>query len=590
MKKILKNLRAQDLFVMFICVGLIVLQVWLDLELPKYMKNITTLLKTEGTEAVEIWKNGGLMLLCSLGSGLSAVCVGFFVSRLASGFSMRLRANIFSQVESFSLEQIKRFSTASLITRTTNDVTQLQMVLSMGMQVMIKAPVMAIWALCEISTANWQCSIATGIAVAIMLTTIAVAISLSLPKFKKMQSLTDNINRVTRENLEGVRVVRAFNAESFEKGKFESANDELTKTGLFTSRVMSIMSPMMSFVMSGLTLAIYWIGAIVINNEPTFILKQEAFGEIMAFSSYAMQVVMSFMMLTMIFVILPRATVSARRIAEVLNTNSTITDGDFNAETVEIGKIEFKNVSFKYPDAEEYILEDISFTANKGETVAFIGSTGSGKSTLINLIPRFYDATDGEILIDNVNIKEYNLKSLRNKMGYISQKAIMFSGSVAENLTFGENGKEEPTDEDLDQALSIACASNFVSKMENKKDSYISQGGTNISGGQKQRISIARAIARKPEILIFDDSFSALDYKTDKKLRKNLNKKLSETTKLIVAQRIGTIKDADRIIVLHDGKMVGNGTHKELLSSCDVYKEIALSQFSKEEIENELSE
>lgn len=590
MRKILKNLQTKDIFVLLFCVGLIVFQVWLDMELPKYMQKITTLLKTPGTEVIEIWKNGGFMLLCSLGSMASAILVGFFVSRLAAGFSMRLRANVFSCVESFSLEQIKRFSTASLITRTTNDVTQLQMVIAMGMQVLIKAPIIAIWAICEISSANWQCSIATGVAVAIMLTTISIAVGLALPKFKKMQTLTDNINNVTRENLEGSRVVRAFNAEGFEKQKFEKANDELTKTGLFTSRVMSIMSPMMGFVMSSLSLAIYWIGAIVISNMSNAIIPEKitAFGEIMTFSSYAMQVVMSFMMITMIFVILPRATVSTKRIAEVLNTKPTILSGNFDGETETSGEVEFKNVSFKYPDAEENILEDISFVAKKGETVAFIGSTGSGKSTLINLVPRFYDVTAGQILIDGVDIKEYNLKTLRNKIGYISQKAVMFSGTVTENLTFGQNGKGEPTDEELNEALSIACASNFVGKMEHKKESYIAQGGANISGGQKQRLSIARAVARKPEILIFDDSFSALDYKTDKKLRRNLDKKLNDTTRLIVAQRIGTIKDADKIIVLNDGKMVGIGTHKELLSTCEVYKEIALSQFSKEEIENEL--
>lgn len=586
MRKILKNLRVKDFFVLILCTALIVAQVWLEMELPKFMQKITTLLNTNATTA-EILKNGGLMLLCSLASMASSIGVGFFVAKLASGFSQRLRANIFNSIEAFSLEQIKRFSTASLITRTTNDVTQLQSVIAMGMQVIIKAPIMATWAICEISSANWQCSVATGVAVALMLTTIGTAISLALPKFKKMQTLTDNVNNVTRENLEGVRVVRAFNAEIHEKEKFETVNDNLTKTGLFTSRVMGIMGPMMSFVMSSLSLSVYWIGAIVISNTPLSE-RVQSFGEIMTFSSYAIQVVLSFMLITMIFVILPRASVSAKRIAEVLNTKPTIDNGTFEQETETQGKVEFVNVTFKYPDAEENILENISFVANKGETVAFIGSTGSGKSTLINLVPRFYDVTSGQILIDDVDIKEYNLKTLRNKMGYISQKAVMFSGTVTENLTIGENGQDEPTDEELNDALSIACASNFVGKMENKKESYISQGGTNISGGQKQRLSIARAIARKPEILIFDDSFSALDFKTDKKLRQNLGKKLQNVTKLIVAQRIGTIKEADKIIVLDDGKIAGMGTHKELLSSCEVYKEIALSQFSKEEIENEL--
>jgi len=587
MKKIIKCLTIYDVLAIFICIGLIVVQVWLDLKLPKYMMEITTLLKIEGTTVALIWEKGLKMLLCSLGSAISSVCVGFFTSRISAGFSMRLRANVFSTVESFSLEQIKRFSTASLITRTTNDIIQLQMVIAMGMQVIIKAPIMAIWAITEMSTTNWQCSIATGIAVAIMLVTISICISFALPKFKKMQTLTDNINRVSRENLQGSRVVRAYNAEDYEKEKFEKANEELTKTSLFTSRVMSVLNPMMNLVMTGLSLSIYVIGAIIISNT-AITQRAVVFGEIMGFSSYAMQVVMAFMMMTMIFVILPRATVSARRVAEVLNTETNIKDGLYNGETELQGYVEFKNVSFKYPDAEEYVLKDVSFTANKGETIAFIGSTGSGKSTLINLLPRFYDITEGQIFIDGVEIRDYNLKTLRNKMGYISQKAVMFSGSVKHNLMFGDNGKPELTDKEMDDALKISCASTFVNKMTEKKDSFISQGGTNISGGQKQRLSIARAIARKPEILIFDDSFSALDYKTDKKLRSNLEKKLSNTTKLIVAQRIGTIKDANLIVVLHEGQVVGQGTHKELLQNCNVYKEIALSQFSKEEIENEL--
>ena len=588
MKKIFKTLKTKDVFFILLCAGLIVFQVWLDMKLPKYMMEISSLLGSADVAVATIWEKGGYMLLCALGSMASAITVGFFTAKIAAGFSMRLRVNVFSKVESFSLEQIKRFSTASLITRTTNDISQLQMVIAMGMQVLIKAPVLAIWAICEMSSTNWQCSIATGVAVALMLLTISIAVTLALPKFKKMQTLTDNINRVTQENLEGARVVRAYNAENFEKNKFEKANDALTKTSLFTGRVMSIMNPMMTFVMSSLQLAIYWIGAIVISNT-ALETRATVFGEIMGFSSYAMQVVMAFMMITIIFIILPRATVSARRVAEVLNTENNIADGLFTGETEEKGTVEFKNVFFKYPDAEEYVLEDVSFVANKGDTVAFIGSTGSGKSTLINLVPRFYDATSGQILINGVDIKDYNLNSLRNKLGYISQRAIMFSGTVRSNLTLGENGKGEQTDEQMDEALKISCALDFVNKMENKKDSFIAQGGTNVSGGQKQRLSIARAIARQPEILIFDDSFSALDYKTDKKLRSNLTKDLPDATKLIVAQRIGTIKDANLIVVLHEGKVVGKGTHSELLKNCPIYKEIALSQLSEEELKNELN-
>ncbi len=588
MKKIFKTLKTKDVFFIFLCAGLIVFQVWLDMKLPKYMMEISSLLGSADVAVATIWEKGGYMLLCALGSMASAITVGFFTAKIAAGFSMRLRANVFSKVESFSLEQIKRFSTSSLITRTTNDISQLQMVIAMGMQVLIKAPILAIWAICEMSSTNWQCSIATGVAVALTLLTISIAVTLALPKFKKMQTLTDNINRVTQENLEGARVVRAYNAENFEKNKFEKANDALTKTSLFTGRVMSIMNPMMTFIMSSLQLAIYWIGAIVISNT-ALEARATVFGEIMGFSSYAMQVVMAFMMITMIFVILPRATVSARRVAEVLNTENNIADGLFTGETEEKGTVEFKNVFFKYPDAEEYVLEDVSFVANKGDTVAFIGSTGSGKSTLINLVPRFYDATSGQILIDGVDIKDYNLNSLRNKLGYISQRAVMFSGTVRSNLTLGENGKGEQTDEQMDEALKISCALDFVNKMKNKKDSFIAQGGTNVSGGQKQRLSIARAIARQPEILIFDDSFSALDYKTDKKLRSNLTKDLPDATKLIVAQRIGTIKDANLIVVLHEGKVVGKGTHSELLKNCPIYKEIALSQLSEEELKNELN-
>lgn len=587
MIKLLKNLKLKEWFFMFICVGLIVMQVWLDLKLAGYTIEISTMLKTKGTTSAMIWEKGAFMLLCAIGTTIFAIFTNFLSSKIGANFSMRLRGTIFNKIESFSIEQIKNFSTASLITRTTNDVMQVQSVLTMGLQVLIKAPIMAIWAICEMSKFNWQCSIATAVAVTVMLTTIFIAVGLSMPKFKMMQKLTDGVNKVTRENLEGVRVVRAYNAESFENAKFEKANNQLTKTSLFTGRVMSIMGPMMTFVMSSLTLAIYWIGAVLIRNA-NLVSRADVFGEVMGFSSFATRVVMSFMMITLIFLILPRASVSAKRINQILNSENKITDGLFNSQTETQGVIEFKNVFFKYPDAEDCILENISFSVNKGESVAFIGSTGSGKSTLINLIPRFYDISDGEILVDGVNIKDYNLKTLRNKIGYISQKAIMFSGTVKSNLLLGECDVN-PSDEDLNKALEISCGLDFVNNMPDQKDSFISQGGTNISGGQKQRLSIARAIARKPEILIFDDSFSALDYKTDKILRKNLNQNLTDVTRLIVAQRIGTIKDCDKIIVLDEGKIVGQGKHEELLKTCTVYKEIALSQLSKEELDNETS-
>lgn len=588
MFKLFKILKPKDYLLMLLCSGLIVLQVWLEIEISKSTIAISNLLIVEGTPVADIWKEGLLMLACTLGSVVGAIATSFTISRLVTDFSMRLRANIFCKVESFSLEQIRKFSTSSLITRTTNDIYHIQHFFAMGLQAIIKAPITAVWAIVEMSSRNWQCSIATGIAVALIISTISIAMSLALPKFKKMQKLTDNVNKVTRENLEGIRVVRAYNAEEFEANKFEKVNNELTKTGLFSSRVMSVISPVMTFVTSTLSLSIYWIGAVLISQIPQidFMLRKNTLADVMGFSSFAMQVVMAFTLLTLIFIMMPRASVSAKRINEVLDTPLTIKDGFFDEKTEIQGQLVFDNVSFKYPDADEYVIENVSFTANKGDTVAFIGSTGSGKSTLINLIPRFYDVSEGNIFVDGVNIKDYKITTLRNKLGYISQKAIIFSGSVKENLIFGENGQPEQTDQELDQALKTACGYDFVEKMPEGKDSYISEGGTNISGGQKQRLSIARALARNPEFLIFDDSFSALDYKTDKQLRKNLSKKLKQTTKLVVAQRIGTIKDADLIVVLDEGKVVGQGTHNQLFASCEVYKEIALSQLSKEELEN----
>ena len=586
MLKLFKKLKWQEWIGVCFVVGLIILQVWLELKLPTYMKKITALIISPTATQKDIWSAGGEMIGFTLASVLASCVVGFIVARIAASFSKRLRGEIFNKIESFSLEEIKHFSTASLITRTTNDVQQVQMLLTMGTQLIIKAPVMAIWAICEMSKSSWQYSIAIGGAVALLIGVLAVLVCACLPKFKKMQTLTDDINRVTRENLEGVRVVRAYNAENFESKKFEKANEAQTKVGLFTSRTMGVLWPLLSFIMPTITVAMYWIGAYLINGTSDMAMKYQTLTEITSFSFYAMLVISAFMMMSMIFVIVPRATVSAKRINEVLETSSKIKDGTFSGKTEEKGSIEFKNVSFKYPDADEYILENISFSVAPGETVAFIGSTGSGKSTLINLIPRFYDATDGEILIDGKPIKDYSLSCLRNKLGYISQTATLFSGTVKENIEFGQ---EKPlSEEQIKQALSLACGLDFVEKMPEQENSFITQGGTNISGGQKQRLSIARAIARNPEILVFDDSFSALDYKTDHALRDNLKTQFNGATKLIVAQRIGTIKDADKIVVLSDGKIAGIGTHKNLLDSCEIYKEIALSQLSKEEIENDL--
>lgn len=586
MFKLFNKLKWQEWIGVIFTIGLIVLQVWLELKLPTYMKKITALIISPVATQKDIWTAGAEMLGFTLASVAASCVTGFIVARISASFSKRLRNDIFNKIESFSLEEIKHFSTASLITRTTNDVQQVQMLLTMGTQLIIKAPVMAIWAICEMSASSWQYSVAIAVAVALLISVLAILIVVCLPKFKKMQTLTDDINRVTRENLEGVRVVRAYNAEKFESVKFEKANEAQTKVGLFTSRTMGILFPLLSFIMPSITVAMYLIGAILINSTTDMVAKMQTLTEITSFSFYAMLVISAFMMMAMIFVIVPRATVSAKRINEVLETNSKIENGSFDEQTQEKGTVEFKNVSFKYPDADEYVLENISFSAKKGETVAFIGSTGSGKSTLINLVPRFYDATDGEILIDGKPIKEYDLHALRNKLGYVSQKAIMFSGSVKDNIEFGQD--KELSNEEIKNALSIACGLDFVENMPEKENSFITQGGTNISGGQKQRLSIARAIAKNPEILVFDDSFSALDYKTDRALRENLKTSFADATKLIIAQRIGTIKDANKIIVLSDGKIAGIGTHKELLNSCEIYKEIALSQLSQKEIENEL--
>ena len=587
MFKLLKKINKKQICFIFVCFIFITVQVWLDLKLPDYMTSITTLVQTEGSKISDILTEGGKMLFCAFGSLISAFITGYFVSYVAASFGMNLRKDIFRKVGSFSMEEIKKFSTSSLITRTTNDVTQVQMLIAIGLQVIVKAPIMACWAICKIAGKNYQWSIATAIVVAVILILISIVIKIALPKFRKVQLLTDNINRVTRENLKGIRVVRAYNAEDYQEYKFKNANEELTNTQMFTQRMMSIMVPVMSLCSNGLTLSIYIIGAYLINAAGLMD-RIGIFSNMVVFTSYAMQVILSFMLLIMIFVIYPRSAVAAKRILEVLDTKVSIVDGKskFGKKDM-MGVVEFKNVSFKYPDAESYMLKNVSFTANKGETVAFIGSTGSGKSTLINLIPRFYDVTSGEVLIDGINIKEYNQTSLHNKLGYVPQKAVMFSGTVASNVAYGKNGSKKITLDKIKKAVDVAQGTEFVTKMEEKYDSHIAQGGTNISGGQKQRLAIARAIARNPEIYIFDDSFSALDYKTDAILRKELKKYTKDATTLIVAQRIGTIMNADKIIVLDEGKVVGMGTHKELLNSCEVYKEIALSQLSEEELKNE---
>ncbi len=586
MFKLFRKLDKKDVFYIFICFVLIFFQVWLDLKLPDYMSEITRLVQTTGSDMRDILVQGGYMLLCALGSLSSAIVVGYFASKISSSFSRKLRKEIFEKVEYFGMEEIKKFSTSSLITRTTNDVTQVEMLIGMGLQMLIKAPIMAVWAISKIVNKSIEWSTITGVGVLILLTTVIGLMIVVLPRFKIVQKLIDKVNGVTRENLTGIRVIRAFNAEEYQKGRFESVNNTLTNTQLFNQKCFALLQPVMYSVMHFLTLGIYFIGARLIA-EAGMVEKISLFGNMVVFSSYAMQVIMSFLMLAMIFMIWPRAQVSALRINEILEEDAKVKDGTLTEGKKNlIGTVEFKNVSFKYPDADEYLLRDISFKVNKGETIAFIGSTGSGKSTLINLVPRFYDVTDGEILVDGVDVRDYTQEALHNKIGYVPQKAFMFTGSVKENVAYGENGKEAPTEKKIQEAIEVAQGTDFVSKMENTYDAHIARGGTNVSGGQKQRLAIARAIARNPEIYIFDDSFSALDYKTDSTLRKELKKYTKDATSMIVAQRIGTILNADKIVVLDKGKCVGMGTHKELLKNCEVYKEIALSQLSKEELEN----
>lgn len=637
MFRIMKYLSKTEIGQMCIALATIVGQVYFDLKLPSYMAEITRLVETPGSKIADIWKAGGDMLLVSLGSLVCAIITGYLAARIAASFGQRLRSMEFRRVESFGPYEMNRFSTASLITRSTNDITQIQMFITMGLQMLVKSPIMAVWAVCKIAGEGFEWTLATGIAVVVLMGIVAILMVLVMPKFKAMQRLTDNINLVARENLTGLRVVRAYNAQEYQEKKFEKANTELTETQLFTNRAMSIMMPLMSTIMNGLSLAVYWIGAYLIEAADMQT-KLTLFSNMIVFSSYAVQVIMSFLLMSMVFVLWPRADVSAQRVMEVINTDplivsgtrerglsvseakaqGIITDADAKdyADDIDLaGQIEFRNVNFMYPDSREAMLEGISFTADQGQTIAIIGATGSGKSSLINLVPRFYDATEGQVLVDGVDVRDYDLKVLRDKIGYVPQQSFLFKGTVASNVSYGDkpgenedlpiidtstasgrkleqqmlkdNSERALSAEEMnrvEQACEVAQADEFVRKMDGQFSASIAQAGSNVSGGQKQRLSIARAIYRKPEILIFDDSFSALDFKTDRQVRDALAQYAKESTKLIVAQRVGTIMDADRILVLDDGKIVGQGTHQELLKTCEVYQEIARSQLSEEEL------
>lgn len=584
MLKLLGKFTKKEWLLAALSVAFVVVQVWLSLTMPDYMREITMLIQTPGSEMPEILSAGGMMLACALGSLAASVVTAVCAARIGTSFSANVRRLLFAKVQAFSMEEIGHFSTASLITRSTNDVTQVQMLIVLGLQMLIMAPIMAVWAICKIADKQWEWTMSTAAAVGVLLIVVLVALVLALPKFRKLQQLTDDLNRVTRENLTGLRVVRAYNAEDYQEHKFDLANDNLTRTQLFAQRTLAFLMPSIQLIMSGLSLAIYWIGAVLIDAA-NMVGKVSLFSDMMVFSQYAIQVVMSFMMLVMIFMLLPRAQVAAKRINEVLATEPAIHDGT-RTEGAEghAGEVVFKNVSFRYPDAEDSVIENISFTAKRGETIAFIGATGCGKSTVVNLIPRFYDASEGEVLVDGVNVREYTQQALRNKIGYVSQKAILFAGSVRDNINFGDNGRGPIAEEMVKQAIATAQATEFIEQMEDGYDGRVSQGGDNFSGGQKQRLSIARAVARQPEIFIFDDSFSALDYKTDRSLRATLDRECGDATRFIVAQRIGTIRDADKIIVLDEGRIAGMGTHDELIKTCEVYQQIALSQLSKEEL------
>lgn len=587
MFSLLKNLKVKDIFLIAISVGLIVVQVWLELKMPEYTAKLTTLVQSENAVMSEVWKNGGLMLACAGASLVAAIICSILISNVASSFSRTLREKLFNKITDFSDAEMKKFSIPSLITRTTNDVVQVQNFMAMGVQLLFKAPIMAVWAICKISTTNIKWTTAVLISVAIVVVCVCILIGVCFPRFKKIQKLTDDLNNVIRENVSGVRVVRAFNAEDYQEKKFKKINDDITKNNLYTSRAMGFMSPVMTLVMNGLTLAIYWIGALLINDislsdMASIESRIAVVGNMAAFTQYALQVIMAFMMLIVIFIILPRTMVSGNRIAEVLRSDSSIKSGDGRFDCDKTGEVEFKNVSFAYPDSceDEMALKNISFKVEKGQTLAIIGATGSAKTTLINLIPRFYDASYGEVLVDGKNVKECNEQELRDKISIASQKAVLFKGSVKENITYGNKVVDNDR---IEKAIDIS-QSNFVYDLDKGVDSEVAQGGTNFSGGQKQRLSIARALYKDAEIVIFDDTFSALDYKTDMLIRKSIKNNLNDKTIIIVAQRIGTIKDADKIIVLDEGKIVGEGTHMELLDKCEIYKEIALSQLSKEEL------
>lgn len=587
MLRILKHLRWKEWLLVAACVVLIVGQVQLDLALPDYMSEITRLVQTEGSQMSDILLAGGKMLLCALGSMLLTVCTTFFTAQIASRFSARLRGEMYRKVVGFSNEEINRFSTASLITRTTNDISQLQMFLSFGMQSLIKAPIMAFIAVGKISTKSWEWSLLTGGVIAFVCVLLVFIMLYAVPRMKKMQALTDNLNRITRENLTGLQVVRAYNAENYQEGKFAKANEEMTRNSQQANIAMSVMNPGMNLAMNGLTLGIYWIGAALISaiavTSPAAMMERIGlFSDMVVFMQYAMQVIMAFLMLVMIFVMLPRVTVSASRVNEVLDTKARIVDGkETQGKPGMKGEIEFRDVSFRYPDADGDAIHHISFTAHHGQTVALIGATGCGKSSIINLIPRLYDATSGHVLVDGVDVRDYTQDALRSKIGFVPQKAFLFAGTVSSNVGYGE---DNASDAAIRKAVAIAQAAEFVESPEVGYSGTVAQGGSNFSGGQKQRLSIARAVARDPEILVFDDSFSALDYKTDHALRQALREQTSGTTNIIVAQRIGTIRDADCILVIEDGAIVGKGTHRELMESCKVYQEIAYSQLSKEEL------
>lgn len=587
MLRILKHLRWKEWLLVAACVVLIVGQVQLDLALPDYMSEITRLVQTEGSQMSDILLAGGKMLLCALGSMLLTVCTTFFTAQIASRFSARLRGEMYRKVVGFSNEEINRFSTASLITRTTNDISQLQMFFSFGMQSLIKAPIMAFIAVGKISTKSWEWSLLTGGVIAFVCVLLVFIMLYAVPRMKKMQTLTDNLNRITRENLTGLQVVRAYNAENYQEGKFAKANEEMTRNSQQANIAMSVMNPGMNLAMNGLTLGIYWIGAalisaIAVTSPAAMIERIGLFSDMVVFMQYAMQVIMAFLMLVMIFVMLPRVTVSAGRVNEVLDTKARIVDGkETQGKPGMKGEIEFRDVSFRYPDADGDTIHHISFTAHHGQTVALIGATGCGKSSIINLIPRLYDATSGQVLVDGVDVRDYTQDALRSKIGFVPQKAFLFAGTVSSNVGYGE---DKASGAAIRKAVSIAQAAEFVESPEVGYSGTVAQGGSNFSGGQKQRLSIARAVARDPEILVFDDSFSALDYKTDHALRQALREQTSGTTNIIVAQRIGTIRDADCILVIEDGAIVGKGTHRELMESCKVYQEIAYSQLSKEEL------